>query len=101
MGSISQMKSKAQSTLTSWSNSDTVGKEIAKKSAQGTVIGGATGYAGATILSTVQKKNEALPKIGSVGGAVVGANIGAISGTISGSVKYAAGNTAKFFGLTK
>lgn len=45
-------------------------------------------------------KNSELPKVGATGGAVVGANIGAINGAFTGSLKYAAGNTAKFFGLT-
>lgn len=63
-------------------------------------IGAATGHAGATLLSTVRGKNSELPKVGATGGAVVGANIGAINGAFTGSLKYLAGNTAKFFGLT-
>lgn len=92
--------SKVKSTLNSWSEPDTVKNEIAKKSASGAAIGAATGHAGATLLSTVRGKNSELPKVGATGGAVVGANIGAINGAFTGSLKYLAGNTAKFFGLT-
>lgn len=76
MGAISY----AKSTLDSWSNSNTITKNIVSSSAQGAAIGGVAGTTVTTTFSSRGFTSKGSVTAGGAAGATLGANVSAIKG---------------------